>query len=128
MIRIKKVMAIARAQRLINMRIVRYWLFLALAFYISIFFTIEFSNFYGESSSLSGSVGAMCPRFLISTIGFLYTVIFLVGVVFLSFDVRARDKRERISEVLDSKPISNLELMAGKFTGLFRKKHITMVK
>ncbi len=127
MIRINKVMAIARAQRIINRRLVRYWLFLTLAFFISLLFTMNFSNFHASLSSFSGSVGAIYPRFLMSTIGFLYTIIFLVGTVFLSFDVRARDKRERVLEVLDSKPISNLELLAGKFTGIFLSSWIPMV-
>ena len=127
MIQIKKVMAIARAQRIINRRLLRYWLFLALAFFISLYFTLLFSNFHASLSSASGSVGVICPRFLMSTIGFLFTTIFLAGAVFLSFDVRARDKRERILEVLDSKPVSNFDLVAGKFTGIFLSSWIPMV-
>jgi ABC-type transport system involved in multi-copper enzyme maturation permease subunit len=127
MIRMKQVMAIARAQRLINRRLVRYWFFMILAFFIALYFTMVFSYFHGSLSSYSGSVGAISPRFLMSTIGMLYAVIFLVGTIFLAFDVRARDKRERVTEVLDSRPYSNLELVAGRFMGVFLSSWIPMV-
>jgi ABC-type transport system involved in multi-copper enzyme maturation permease subunit len=125
-IRIKQVMAIARAQRLINLRLVRYWVFVSFTFYIALHFYLEFFYFHSALSSYSGSVGAISPRFLISIIGMLYSAVFLVGTVFLAFDVRARDIRERVIEVLDSKPISNLELIAGKFTGIFLSSWIPM--
>ena len=50
--------------------------------------------------------------------GTWYLLIFLIGLVFLGFDIRARDVRERIVEVLDSKPFSNIELILGRFVGL----------
>ena len=127
MIRIKQVMAIARAQRLINRRLVRYWFFVILAFFIALYFTMLFSNFHASLSSYSGSVGAISPRFLMSTIGMLYIVIFLIGAIFLAFDVRARDKRERVLEALDSRPYNNLELVIGRFMGVFLSSWIPMV-
>jgi ABC-type transport system involved in multi-copper enzyme maturation permease subunit len=39
-------------------------------------------------------------------------------VVFLAFDIRSRDRRERMVEVLDSRPYTNLELVAGRFLGI----------
>ena len=127
MIRVKQVMAIARAQRLINRRLVRYWFFVCFTCYIALHFYLEFFYFHSTLSSYSGSVGTISPRFLISTIGMLYSAVFLVGTIFIAFDVRARDIRERVVEVLDSKPISNLELIAGKFTGIFISSWIPMV-
>ena len=43
------------------------------------------------------------------------------------FDVRSRDRREQISEVLDSRPYTNLELVSGKFLGLLTASWIPIV-
>ena len=47
-----------------------------------------------------------------------YVWVLMVGLIFLAFDIRARDERDRIAEVLDSRPMSNLSLLAGRLTGL----------
>lgn len=43
---------------------------------------------------------------------------FCVGIVFLTFDVRSRDIRDRIGEVMDSRPLSNLDLLTGRLFGV----------
>lgn len=127
MIRMKQVMAIARAQRLIDRRLVRYWVFMGLAYFVTLLIAFNNSLLHASFSSYSGSVGVVSPRFLMSTIGMLYTLIFLVGTVFLAIDVRARDRREGVLEALDSRPYNNLELMAGRFLGVFLSSWIPMV-
>ena len=62
-----------------------------------------------------------------SIVGLAYILIFLVGTIFLAFDVRARDIRERMIEVLDSKPYSNLELVFGRFMGILLSTWIPIV-
>ncbi len=119
MMRFKQVMAIARAEGLITRRLARYWIFLCLAYLVAIILFFYYAALHGFLSSYSGTVGAVTPRFLLSAIGLLYSIIFLVGTIFLAFDIRARDQRERIIEVLDSRPYSNLELVAGRFLGIF---------
>ncbi len=119
MIRIEKVMAIARAETRVTRRLVRYWVFLSISFLIALIYYFYLSTLHGLYSSYSGTVGMICPRFLISISGLYYLIIYTAGVVFLSFDVRARDQRERMNEVLDSRPYTNLELVAGRFLGIF---------
>lgn len=119
MVHIKRVMAIARAERLINRRLMRYWVFLGIAYLTAILLYLLYSSLHGYYSSYSGTIGTLSPRFLLSIIGLFYLIIFLFGTIFLAFDIRARDKRERIVEVLDSKPYSNLELVTGRFLGVF---------
>jgi ABC-type transport system involved in multi-copper enzyme maturation permease subunit len=127
MIRMKQVMAIARAEMLIVRRLVRYWVFLGLAYLIALLYTAQLSAIHGLFSSFSGTVGGIAPRFLLSIIGLFYSIIFLVGTIFLAFDIRARDYRERMSEVLDSRPYSNLELVAGRFLGVFLSSWIPVI-
>ena len=58
------------------------------------------------------------PRFATSWLGAIWLWLSLVAAVFLAFDNRSRDLRDRIVEVLDAKPISNLCLLGGRLAGL----------
>ena len=40
--------------------------------------------------------------------------VFMMALVFLSFDIRARDERERMHEVLDTRPVDNLAMLIGR--------------
>ena len=42
---------------------------------------------------------------------------FAFGIIFLAFDVRYRDIRERIFEAVDTRPITNFDLLAGRLLG-----------
>jgi ABC-type transport system involved in multi-copper enzyme maturation permease subunit len=119
MIQMGKVMAIARAETRVTRRLVRYWVFLSISFFIALIYYFYLSTLHGLYSSYSGTVGMICPRFLISISGLYYLIFYTAGVVFLSFDVRARDQRERMDEVLDSRPYTNLELVTGRLLGIF---------
>ncbi len=44
-------------------------------------------------------------------------VLFALGIVFLAFDVRARDVRDHMFEVVNVRPITNFELVAGRLLG-----------
>ena len=118
MIRMKQVMAIARAETRITRRLARYWVFLSLAFLVALILYFYYSAIHGLLSSYSATVALIGPRYLISAIGGLYSLVFIVGTIFLAFDVRARDIRERMNEVLDSRPYTNLELVIGRFLGI----------
>lgn len=67
---------------------------------------------------MSATIGILGPRYLIAVVGLYLLFVFLVGLVFLAFDFRARDERDRMTEVLDSRPLSNGEFLIGKVTGL----------
>ena len=54
------------------------------------------------------------PRFALPGLGMLSLWVLFVGVVFLAFDIRARDERERVAEVLDSRPVPNIVVLAGR--------------
>lgn len=100
-------------------RLVRYWVFLSIAYLLGIVSYFYYGTLHALFSSMSATVGLIGPRYLIGAIAVYYITGFVLGIVFLGFDVRARDVREGIVEVLDSRPLTNLELVAGRFLALF---------
>jgi ABC-type transport system involved in multi-copper enzyme maturation permease subunit len=99
-------------------RLVRYWVFQSLAAAVGIALYLYYFFIHYQLSSYSGTAAMLNPRYLISVVGIYYIVAFLLGLVFLGYDVRARDARERMSEVLDTLPCTNLELLMGKYLGI----------
>ena len=70
---------------------------------------------YHDWSVLHSFMGVVAaPRFALPGFGILTLWILLAGLVFLAFDVRARDERERVAEALDSRPLSNVALLGGR--------------
>lgn len=87
---------------------VRTWLLAALAIGVALYIYHDRSVIH----SFMGMVAA--PRFALPGFGILTLWILLAGLVFLAFDVRARDERERVVEALDSRPLSNVALLGGR--------------
>lgn len=101
-------LTVALAELHIVRRMVRMWVFAALAVGVGLYVYHDWSVLH----SFTGLVAA--PRFALPGFGILTLWILLAGLVFLAFDVRARDERERIAEVLDSRPLSNIALLGGR--------------
>lgn len=118
MIRPGIVLGVAKAEARLSRRLVRYWVFQSLAGLVGFAFFLYYYWLHYLFSSWSGTASMLNPRFLISAVGIYYLVAFLLGLVFLGYDVRARDSRERMAEVLDAVPCSNLELLTGRFLGI----------
>lgn len=112
------ILTIARAEIRSTRRLARYWVFAVLSVVISSAVYFQMAFMHGMFSRHSATIGAMGPRYLISSTGFYLLTVFLVGLIFLAFDVRARDVRERMAEVLDSRPVSNTEFLLGRCLGL----------
>ncbi len=115
--RLSMILAVARAERRSNRRLARYWVFAIIAVFFALLILAEFTIMH-MFSSMSGTIGIMGPRYLVYSVGFNLLLVFLVGLVFLAFDVRARDERDRMVEALDSRPLSNAEFLVGKVAGL----------
>ena len=118
MIRLPEVLALVRAELRLSRRLVRYWVFLGLAYLLAIVAYLYYSALHMLASSWSGTAALIGPRFLMGPLGTYAVLVFVIGIIFLGFDVRARDVRERMVEVLDARPCTNLELVAGRFLGL----------
>lgn len=118
MIRLATVWDIAKAEMRLTRRLARFWVFQVLAFLWATFIFLQYSLIHTFASPVSGSAALINPRFLMSFVGMWYLIIFLLGLVFLGFEIRARDERENIVEVFDALPVSNLELITGRFLGI----------
>lgn len=118
MIRLPMILAVAGAEMRSTRRLFRYWLFTVLAVLISTAMFTQYTFMHGMASYQSATLGALSPRFLISTVGLFAIFVYVAALVFLAFDVRARDERDRMTEILDSRPLSNIELILGKVGGM----------
>ena len=114
----RKLFAIAAAEIRSARRLARTWLFAGLALAIGTVQFLFFSFMHGSASGVSASAGLISPRFVTSSFGTYYVWILMVGLIFLAFDIRARDQRDRIAQVVDARPISNLSLLSGRLAGL----------
>ena len=123
----KQIMAIAGAEMRLTRRLLRYWVFVILSSLIAIVAHLWYSYWHGLYSSYSATIGLCSPHFLVSYVGTYYLAIYVIGVVFLAFDLRARDIRERMDEVLDSRPYTNLDLVIGRFLGILIASWIPML-
>lgn len=119
MIRPGVVMGFALAEARLMRRLVRYWVFIVLATLFAALNVVQLAVIHWLFSFGSASAASANPRYWMSNSGAWYVIMFLIGITFLAFDLRARDSRERIVEVLDAKPYSNLELLVGRFVGIF---------
>ena len=113
-----RVVAAVAAAELRTRRLVRTWLFGALALVLILgshaLVALEHGRYFGGGVF----VDVYTPRFSISWLGAVWLWLFLVAAVFLAFDTRPRDLRERVAGVLDSKPVSNGILLGGRLVGL----------
>jgi len=78
---------------------------------------IFYSHLHGKYSASVVPVD-FGTRFAITEYGAYLLVVALLGGVFLAFDRAHRDERERIDEVVGSRPISNTMLLGGRVVGL----------
>lgn len=106
---------VMRAEMRLTRRLLRYWIFLMLAVLSGIAVYLYYCGLHSFFSSYSGTVASIGPRYLISGMGLYFLLFFVLGLVFMGFDIRARDQREGVVEVLDCRPISNAELLSGRF-------------
>ncbi len=90
MIRLANILGIARAETRLTRRLVRYWVFQVIALLAGLGIYGYYIWIHWNFSSYSATAAIINPRFLVGFMGIYYLVIFLIGLVFLGFDVRAR--------------------------------------
>ena len=101
------VRAIAAAEFRLARRMVRTWVFAFIAVAGGLF-----AYHLWSGPATFGATAA--PRFALPGLGMLSLWMLLVGLVFLAFDIRARDERERMVEVLDARPLRNIAVLVGR--------------
>ena len=116
---IDQILASARAEVRSARRLVRTWMFTVVAMLIGILGYGQQVFFHTIGSGISTTVGGMMtPRFVVSQLGAQILWVLMVALIFLAFDVRARDRRERMHEVLDARPVDNFSALLGRLLGL----------
>jgi ABC-type transport system involved in multi-copper enzyme maturation permease subunit len=118
MISFSNLWGIARAEMRLTRRVVRFWIFTVIAALFALLAFVNFFFIHFAFSFASASAASAYPRFFMGAFGSNFVFFVLIGLIFLGFDLRARDTRERMVEVLDSLPYTNTELVLGKFLGI----------
>ena len=99
-------------------RLIRTWVFVALALVTVSGMWLWYSLGHTFVSYVSPFAGLVGPHYIVSSLGSTIVLFFTVGIIFLAFDVRSRDIRDRIQEAVDTCPISNFELLLGRLLGV----------
>ena len=110
--------AIALAEIRTIRRLSRTWTFVVISCLIVVLSFVVMANTHATASAYSSTAGILGPRFQLSTYFTYLLFVFQIGVVFLAFDIYTRDVRERISDVIHSRPFSNLDLLIGRLLGI----------
>lgn len=100
-------------------RVARTWVFIVLAILISAGWYIGLLESINWPRPPTGwDHDAMSPRYTGATMLSTFVAIFSFGIIFLAFDIRARDAQNRIREVIDTLPVSNVEIIFGRVAGI----------
>ena len=119
MSQVDQILAAAFAELRSARRLVRTWMFTVVAILIGLAGYLQQVIFHAIGSSVSSTVGAMmAPRFVVASLGSQLVWVLMIALVFLAFDIRARDQRDRMVEVLDARPIGNFSMLLGRLIGL----------
>ena len=115
---VPRLWSIACAEMRSCRRLARTWVITVIALICGSIAWLYLSLAHMFASYVSASAGLTGPHFAILHIGRLALLSFTVGIVFLAFDIRQRDVRERIGESIDVRPMSNFELITGRLFGV----------
>ena len=101
-------------------RMVRTWLLMTLALgvcLVQVGYWSSQAGLYTYASLNSPATGVFGPRYMIFQLTQPIIMWIALGMLFFAFDARSRDVRDRIFEAVDSRPVTNLELLAGRLLG-----------
>ena len=118
MMRPTVVLAVTRAEMRTTLRLIYYWLFALVTIGVGCMVYVELARVHGIYSGTAAGLGTFSPQFYVGLFGVYFYLLLFVGLVFFAFDIRSRDERERMAEVLDSRPHSDAEYLLGKFCAL----------
>ena len=99
-------------------RLARTWVAIGIASLVALISYISICVMHMFMSTNSPSPAVQIPRFIVGDSASQFIGLFVLAIIFLAFDIRARDVQDRISGIIDAKPISNLELVVGRLGGI----------
>ena len=115
---VSRLWSIASAEIRSCRRLARTWVVAVVAMLCGSFMWLFLSLAHMFASYISASAGLTGPHFAIVHIGKFTLLSFTVGIVFLAFDIRQRDIRDRIGDAIAVRPMSNFELITGRLIGI----------
>ena len=119
MLNIRTLWTFATAEMRSCRRLARTWVFIVIAVLFCIGWYIGMTAQSMSPTPPEGWINVfMSPRYTVSTMMNAFVAIFSFGIVFLTFDIHARDVQNRIRDVVDSLPATNLEVIVGRFIGI----------
>ncbi|MCY3837155.1 MAG: hypothetical protein OXH09_00610, partial [Gammaproteobacteria bacterium] len=98
-------------------RLARTWVFGVLAVVTSCIGYLYFTALHASMSNLMASV-VTSPRFQVDSFGGYLLWFLMAAAVFLGFDIGSREQRERIADAFHTRPVSNIQLLAGRLAGV----------
>lgn len=107
-------------------RLARTWVLGVLAVGTTLIGYVFFAQLHSQTSSFLPSA-VTSPRFLVGAYGGYLLWLLMGATVFLSFDLGNREQRERINDVVDSRPVSNIQLLAGRLVGVIATLAVPML-
>ncbi len=116
--RFLRIWSLAAAEMRSCRRLARTWVFIVIAVLAAVGQWIQLTVVHQFGSSISPSAGMFGPRYLMAAFSSMLVLVFTLGILFLAFDIRSRDIRDRIGEVMDSRAVSNFELVVGRLLGI----------
>lgn len=99
-------------------KLARFWTAVFAVSLISLFGYLLSCLILGYTTPYSPSLGASTPLYLLGGIDPTFFLAFQLAAALLLFDASHRQERNRIDEVLDSKPVTNFEYLAGRVLGI----------
>ena len=115
----RRLLAVALAEMRSSRRLARTWLFFILVAVTGLASYLYYGVAHAFGSRILVTTGLiLSPKALSTSLGSSMLFWLQVCLIFLAFDVLARDRRDRIHEVLSSRPLSNLDLLVGRTLGL----------
>ena len=95
-------------------RMARTWVFVGSAIAVALT-AYGYYSYIHDRAGFGWNAGYFSPRYTSAYFNIYLLWFFMAAVVFLGFDGRARDERAGIAEVLDSRPVSNVAVLAGRW-------------
>ncbi|MCY4143096.1 MAG: hypothetical protein OXG08_05320 [Gammaproteobacteria bacterium] len=112
------VLRVAAAEMRTSRRLVRFWTIVAVLSIISLAGYALSCLILSFTAPYSPSIGAATPLYLLGGIDPTFFLAFQMAVLLLLFDAGHQHTRNRIDEVLDSMPVTNLEYLTGRVLGI----------
>ncbi|MCY3626433.1 MAG: hypothetical protein OXG88_02195 [Gammaproteobacteria bacterium] len=98
-------------------RMMRFRVFCVLLVFLSVGGYLLSSQYAANLAQLSPTFGMTVPRYLLGSIDATFYLVLQVGTMYMVFDAHYRLQRDRVAEVLHSKPVSNLGFLLVRVIG-----------